>query len=107
MQGAKHKKLGRPRKTPSNYQADWTAEEVALMARLIIESPVVSGDARAGLARRLVEADRQCRQLDAAIRTSDEQRSLNNAHKNYRALLDRLHVGEVLVDADADDDEPA
>jgi hypothetical protein len=94
---------GRPRKLPNNPEPEWTPADQAMLDDLIRRSPVKDELGKAIAARRVVEADRQCRQLDAMIRNPDEQRALGRAQQNCRSWLDRLHVGEVLVDPDDDE----
>lgn len=96
---------GRPRKEPDNQQTKWTEADNKLLADLIKASPVKDEIGKERFARRAVEADRQCRELDAMIRNPDEQRALNQAQRNFRSCLDRLHIAEDVREVGDDEDD--
>ena len=96
---------GRPRGEAANAQTEWTDDDRAMLARLIASSPVKDETAKERFARRAVEADRQCRQLDGMARNPDEQKALTNAYKNFKSAMDRIHVGEALVEPDDDEED--
>ena len=76
-----------------------------MCASLVERSPVACPVAKAAFARRAVEAHRQCVQLDGMIRNPDEQRALNQSHRNFESAMSRLHVGEILLDPDDDESD--